>query len=459
MTDRPNLLVIMSDDHAQWAGSPYGNAVVRTPTLEYLAQTGVKMANAFCPTPVCSPARASFFTGLYPSQHGVHDFIKSNADETGTRDYLVDYTRDGVTLPQLLSNAGYHTGLVGKWHLGRDDEPQPGFDRWFSVGRTFPYPSGTHTFFSGDAPVELKGYKTDILTDRAVDFLRTRDAAKPFFLFVGYTGTHSPWQNHPERLVSQYRGMSHIPDDTAYPFGRLAGETNANVRRDPGEARAQYYAAISHIDEGVGRLLDKLEAQGLRKNTLVVYTADHGLNMGQHGVWGKGNGTRPYNMLEETIRVPLIFNLGDELFAGQVRGEFTDHCDLFETLLEVADVTFERRRNYPGRSFKPLLHEARPPEAWKTLQFGEYGTLRMARSRRFKLVRRYPDGPCELFDLVNNPGETVSLFHDPAFRAVVAELTAAIDTFFEHHSDPAKNGLNVRNLPPCNPGEVWRGNP
>ena len=455
MADRPNLLVIMSDDHAQWASSPYGNAVVRTPTLEHLSRTGVRMANAFCPTPVCSPARASFFTGLMPSQHGVHDFIKSNADETGTRNYL----KDERTLPQLLSSAGYHTGLVGKWHVGQDDIKQPGFDRWFSVGRTFPYPSGPHTFFSGDEPVELKGYKTDILTDRAVDFLRTRSAAKPFFLFVGYTGTHSPWEGHPERLVSQYRGASHVPDDTAYPFGRLAGETNAEVRRDPGEALAQYYAAVSHIDEGVGRLLDELEAQNLRDNTVVVYTADHGLNLGQHGVWGKGNGTRPYNMLEETIRVPLIFNMAGELFAGQTRGEFVDHCDLFETLLDVAGVTFERRRDYPGRSFKSLLFEANPPEDWKEVQFGEYGTLRMARSRRFKLVRRYPDGPCELFDLSSDPGETVNLFHDLAFQTVVTELTTAIDTFFECHGDPVKNGLNVRNLPPCNPGEVWRGHP
>ena len=447
----------MSDDHAQWASSPYGNAEVHTPTLEYLSRKGVKMANAFCPSPVCSPARASFFTGLMPSQHGVHDFIKSNAEETGRRAYL----EDEVTLPELLSGAGYETGLVGKWHLGRDDEPQPGFDDWFSVGRTFPYPSGPHTFSHDGEMVELKGYKTDILTDRAVDFLRTRETDNPFFLFVGYTGTHSPWEGHPERLVSKYRGasFSDIPADTAYPFGRLAGETNSNVRQHPREAWAQYYAAVSHIDEGVGRLLNELEAQNLRENTLIVYTADHGLNLGQHGVWGKGNGTRPYNMLEESIRVPLIFNMGDGLFAGQTRGEFTDHCDLFETLLEVAGVTFERQRAYPGRSFGSLLFEARPPEDPKTLQFGEYGTLRMARSRRFKLVRRYPQGPCELFDLQNDPRETVNLFHDPTYQGTVDELTATIDTFFERHSDPVKNGLNVRNLPPCNPGEVWRGNP
>lgn len=453
---RPNILVVMSDDHAQWASSAYGNRELPTPALEHLASTGVRMANAFCPSPVCSPARASFFTGLMPSQHGVHDFIKSNAEATGARDYLGGET----TLPQLLADAGYRTGLVGKWHLGRDEHRQVGFERWFSVGRTFPYPAGRHTFWADGDAVELTGTKTGILTDRAVAFLRDRDARRPFFLFVGYTGTHSPWRDHPERLVARYRTASFadIPDDPTYPFGRVAGEIGDDVRRDPREARAQYYAAVHHIDEGVGRLLDELDALELRDETLVVYTSDHGLNLGQHGIWGKGNGTRPYNMLEESIRVPLLFGMGSALFGGQTRSEFVDHCDLFETLIDVAGIEFERRRPYPGRSVAPLLREAAPARP-KGIQFGEYGTLRMARTDRYKLVRRYPDGPCELFDLRDDPRETTDLFGEPASRPVVEELTRAIDAFFGTHGDPVKNGLNVRDLPPCNPGEVWREGP
>ena len=452
--NRPNILVIMSDDHARWAAGCYGNSELRTPTLDHLADTGVKFDNAFCNSPVCSPARASFFTGLTPSQHGIHDFIQSTDDTYGD----VAWLKDEVTLAERLKNAGYRTGLVGKWHCGQDERVQPGFDDWFSVGRTYPYHGGPHHYADNGVMREINGYKTPILTDRAAQFLE-QDSSQPFFLFVGYTGTHSPWEGHPERLVSAYRQATFgdILDEAAYPLGRLAGETSPSIQYDPREALAQYYAAVSHVDEGVGRLLDTLESCGLRDNTLVVYTSDHGLNTGHHGIWGKGNGTRPYNMLEESVRVPLIFN-APFLYGGQTRAEFSDHTDLFETLVDLGGADFGRAGPHPGRSLAPTLLAAQPPPT-KPVQVCEYGTLRMARDDRYKLLTRPNEAYVALFDLENDPRETKDVCGRAGYEAVIKRLTLALEAYFESYSRPDKSGLELPDLPPQNSREVWREPP
>lgn len=450
-----HILMFMTDDHAQWALPAYGNREIIAPTLTYLADTGVRMAKAFTPTPVCSPARASFWTGLFPSQHGIHDYINEDDKEREKLDWL----GDEVTLATRLQESGYTTALCGKWHCGNGRKKQPGFDVWQSTGSVTARYNNLDNEYSDEGDVYRKdGYETQIITDNAVRFLRERDTEKPFFLFVGYTTTHSPWVNHPERLVSHYRNcrFDDIPDDTVYPFGRLAGESTLPSRFDEREAQAQYYACVTQIDEQVGRLLDELDALKLRDDTLVIYTADHGLNCGHHGVWGKGNGTRPLNMLEESIRVPLIFNHPGTLFAGQVRSEFTDHTDLFKTVLDYAEINVTDER-YPGKSFKTMLTEARADPDWKDVYIGEYGNLRAIRTDRYKLVRRYPSGPNQLFDLVDDPRETRNLFNDPAYGSLIEDLTARMDSFFRTYQDEHKSGLNVHNLPVHNPVEAWRG--
>lgn len=454
MAGQPNILMIMSDDHGQWAAGCYGNREIRTPALDHLAATGVRMQNAFTPTPVCSPARASFWTGLLPSQHGIHDFLKTVDPEIAARDWL----RGQTTLAHLLHDAGYCTGLVGKWHIGLDDQHQPGFDDWFSIGMAIPRHSGVNEYFWGDRRIERSGYMTQVLTDEAVRFLRSRGES-PFFLYVGYVATHSPWQGHQERLVSQYRGCeaADIPDGGAWPFGRPALESTLPTRNQPREALAQYYASISGIDEGIGRLLDELEAQGLREKTLVVYTSDHGLNCGHHGIWGKGNSTVPLNMVEESIRVPLIFNQPGLAGARQAPAALVDHCDLFATLLEYAGAALPAGpTRYPGRSFLPELKGAGPISGWKTAQMGEYGNLRMIRTTTHKLVRRYPEGPCELHDLEADPRETVNLFSSPDHQALVEQLTAELEEYFRLHETSEWSGLRVRELPRHNPVEAWR---
>ncbi len=455
-TEIPNILLIMGEDHGQWAIGAAGNREIRTPTLDHLAETGVWMENAFTPTPVCSPSRACLLTGRLASQHGIHDYLGSTPDVEA-----IDWLAEETTLPELLQAQGFQTALIGKWHLGRDAEPQRGFDRWVCHSFDYPFEHGGPHRYSIDGEIRtLDGYKTQILTDFAVDFLRDRDHARPFFLFVSYTATHSPWSGHPERLTAQYRAgaFADAPSEPGLP-GAIQNLESTNATRDnPREALAQYYAAVSEMDEGVGRLLDELEAQGLRGSTLVVYLSDHGLNCGQHGIWGKGNGTLPLNMVDESIRVPLIFNQPGRIFGRQRRGEFVDHLDVFRTLAEATGLTLPHATAaaLPGRSFLPAIENTRPLPGWRDVQFGEYGDVRMIRTPRHKLILRHPHGPHELYDLVQDPRETVNVVADPAHAALVADLTVRIAEYFARYEDPAKSGLRVVERPRHNTTEAWR---
>ncbi len=450
----PNIVVFFSDDHAQWALPSYGNREIHAPNLTYLAQTGVLMQNAFTPCPVCSPARASFWTGLYPSQHGVHDHLAEDDAEVQATDWLAGMT----TLAQRLKAAGYTTALAGKWHCGRGEIPKPGFDYWYSAWRKTPkYFSPVNKYSVQGRVVERRGTDTRITTDAAVDFLRARDRDMPFFLFVGYAATHNPWINRPERQVAQYRNatFSDIPDEASWPFA--AAGTHPVAPADPREARAQYYASVSMIDDGVGRLLDELDAQGAREQTLIVYTSDHGLNLGHHGIWGKGNGSEPLNMLEESIRVPLIVNQPGAVAGGTRRNEFVTHCDLHMTLLDAAGAApdaYAKQSQLPGRSYKSILL-GDSGDDWRNTYIGEYGPTRVIRDRRYKLVLRRDQADL-LHDLVADPRETVNLIDESDCRPVSERLRAQLDAFFARYEVAEHSGKRGNTLPIHNRREAWR---
>lgn len=450
---KPNILVILSDDHAQWASGCYGNRELRTPALDSLAQRGVRMANAMTVTPVCSPARATFWTGRYPSQHGMHDYLGPGS----YRD--PPWLEDELLLGELLAGAGYRCGFFGKWHCGMPETSRPGFEQWFCTGRRTGPHEGLQRYIHNGTEYEERGYQTDVTTSAALRFLEADDPdRRPFFAFVGPVATHSPYADHPERLVEPYRRCSfeHIPEDERYGFGALAGEGLYAEQPDRRELQAQYYAAVTEIDEAVGRLVDRLEQRGELENTLVVYTADHGLNTGHHGLFGKGNATRPLNMLEESIRIPLIFSGWNGLAAGQVRDEFIDHSDLFQTLCECAGVQLPQDRAYPGRSARGMLTTKEPPPDWKAYQAGEYGDLRMIRSARHKLIRRYGHAPDELFDLDADPRERVNVIDQAEYASTLTTLDDELGRSFAHAADSPVSGLRVRELRSHNEVEAWR---
>ena len=381
--DRPNIIVFMTDDHGYWAAGCSGNRELQTPSLDHLAATGARMASAFTPCPVCSPARASFFTGRIPSQHGIHDWLKW--DEEGQVHPGIDGQRN---IGELLQRAGYHTGLVGKWHCARDREPRPGFDRWFSY-QMAQYPHvGEQRFSDQGHPVTEHGHQAPLLTDRAVDFIRTRPQDRPFFLFVSYVCTHTPLKDQPERLAAHYRGCT-FADVPQEAFAPSHGHPRMPWPSDPARHReqmAQYYAAVTFIDEQVGRILDELDGAGIRQDTMVVYTADHGHMNGQHGLISKGNATVPQNFLEESIRVPSFVSWPGGLPKGQVIEAPVDHCDLFCTVLDAAGTAPDPEIHTPGASFLPLLRG--DAAAWRDAQFCEYGNARMIRTADHKLIRR-----------------------------------------------------------------------
>lgn len=448
---QPNILLFVTDDHGQWASGPYGNQEVVTPNLDRLAASGVVMENAFTPTPVCSAARASLLTGLTPSQHGVHDYIAMAFDRG-------PWLAGERTMPQLLQEAGYRTGLAGKWHVGNEDEPAPGFDFWFSVGSAYPLlHEGTREFCNQGRMEAICGYTDEIIAEQAAQFVKTEDE-RPFFLLVGPTATHGPWRGHPERLVGLFDDATFgdIPAGEAYEFGEQTLESQSVDRRREREAQAQYYAAVSHVDEIVGRLLGAVDGAGKLDNTLVAYTSDHGLNCGHHGIWGKGNGTRPLNMVEESIRVPLILNWPGVLPAGMRRGEMVDHLDLFQTLAESGQAQLSSGTDYAGRSMLPLLVEPDGGGSWRDVQFGEYGTVRMARTRRHKLVQRHPSGPHELFDLEVDPRESVNFIQNSSHQTAASEISRLMERYFLRYSRPGKSGTLGATLPQHNLTEAWR---
>ena len=451
MAQPPNILLFLTDDHAQWAMGYAGNSELRTPTFDYLAQNGVLFKNAFTPTPVCSPARACLLTGLLASQHGIHDYLNSGDSEVNAHNWL----ENEPTLAQLFQMAGYQTGQVGKWHLGQDEHPAPGYDTWFTLGRDYPIPHEGPFRYGVDGRFQTHpGRLSHNITEHAIDFLRERDGARPLFLSVGYYATHSPWEGQSERLAASYRDgtFNDVPQGETYPFGRQNLESLNETRHNPREALAQYYAAVTEIDTAVGRLIDELEGLGELDNTIIIYTSDHGLNCGHHGIWGKGNGTLPLNMVDESIRVPLLW------FDGRgpqpAREEFVDHLDTFQTILDVANIQ-PPDKNYAGRSYHPLLQNEKMPD-WRSAQFSEYGNVRMIRTGHHKMVRRYPDGPHELFDLIADPREMNNLFDSPSHEPIVQTLTEQLVAHFATYEDATKSGLRVRELPQHNTSEAWR---
>ncbi len=447
-----NVLVFLTDDHGQWALGSSGNDHIQTPNLDYLADTGAVMQNAFTPIPVCSPARACFLSGRTASQHGVHDYLDNQPDH-----FERDWLEGQATLPELLQNRGYETGLVGKWHLGNDTKTARGFDHWGALAGDYPIDATGPARYCVDGELEtIAGPKASVITDGAVKFLRNRNKENPFFLFVGHVSTHSPWDGHPRRLVERYTShdFTEVPQHEKYSFGVQNLESRELIdRANSRTALAQYYASVSSIDEGVGRLIDELDSESLRDETVIIYTSDHGLNCGHHGIWGKGNGTLPLNMVEESIRVPLILN-GPDILGEQRHNEFVDHLDLFATVLDLANLELPREIDYAGRSFAEIL-AGRTSGDWRQMQFCEYGNVQMVRDERYKLVIWNDTGKYRLFDLKEDPREERDLAAKPEHRNRCKDMLNEISCYYDRYSLSENSGTRPGGPEPTNVTSPW----
>ncbi|MFI3325310.1 MAG: sulfatase-like hydrolase/transferase [Clostridia bacterium] len=445
---KPNIIFILSDDQGAWALGSAGNNDIITPNLDKLAQNGVRYENFFCASPVCSPARASIATGEIPSCHGVIDWLSGGNADTSKYPYMsdhphfkkadkpIEYLENHPLYIAELAKNGYRCALSGKWHLGNTPQAKEGFEKWFTIfggGCNYFNPD----FFEDGHFINSTEYVTDAITNKAIDFLHefTQDET-PFYLSVHYTAPHSPWnrEEHKEEYLSLYDNC----EFNATPFlpvhkNQIASCPVGDTVEHRRENLTGYYAAITAMDENIGRILDELEKSGKADETIVIFTADNGMNMGHHGIWGKGNGTYPQNMYDSSVKIPFIISAPFINQKGTVNNKLRSHLDLFPTLLDVANCDYTLNEKQGGRSFyTELLGEDLGD---KTIAIGsEYGQVRMIRTKTKKLIIDLISNNHLYFDIENDPNEDVNLYSDEKYQDEIKSMRNDLDTWFTKYS-------------------------
>ncbi|MDQ8206106.1 sulfatase-like hydrolase/transferase [Coraliomargarita sp. SDUM461003] len=447
-TKKPNVLFILADDMGAWAMACAGNSEVRTPNLDRIAARGMRMENAFCVSPVCSPARASLLTGMIPSQHGVHDWIcRGNSPSESSDGAIIDYLDSRETYTEILARNGYECALSGKWHLGNAVELHSGHHYWRVHARGGgPYYNAP--MIREGAEIHEPAYVTNVITEHALEFLAVRDTQKPFYLGVHYTAPHSPWEReeHPPEFFDPYFNdcaFDSVPDLPMHPW-QINTATFGSTPEKRRELLSGYYAAITAMDSDVGRILDRLEQQQLLENTLIVFTSDNGMNMGHHGIYGKGNGTYPQNMYDSSVKVPFLVAHGDRIGQGRAQAALFSHYDFMPTLLDYLGLESDTPADLPGRSRLNLWSGGTEVQDAPLFVFDEYGAVQMIRTSSWKYVHRYQKGPNELYDLCQDPDETSNLLEPAASHPMAEELRVQMQAWFENYADEALDGRKLK---------------
>ncbi len=465
---RPNIIFIMSDDHASHALGCYGSRINKTPNLDRIAREGMRFTNAFCTNSICAPCRAVIMTGKYSHINGVRD---NRAKFDGSQE----------TFPKLLGQAGYETAMIGKWHLKTDPT---GFDYWNIL-------PGQGVYYN-PAMIEMgqrkkhTGYVTDLIMDCCLDWLKQRPSDKPFCLMCHNKAPHRRWEpgpDHltmyddatipePETLFDDYAGRGRAaheqdmsiaktmtandlkltpiknltpeqqarwdaaygPKNEAFRQANLTGEDL--IRWKYQRFIKDYLRCIASVDDNVGRLLDYLDASGLAQDTIVVYTSDQGFYLGDHGWFDKRF------MYEESLRMPLLVRYPRAIRPGSVNKDLVLNLDFAETFLDFAGVTVPD--DMQGRSIRPLLN-GRTPEDWRNsiyYHYFEYPAVHSVkrhygiRTKRYKLIHFYHDiDEWELYDLAKDPQEMRSVYDDPSYADTVQGLKAQLKQLRRRYRD------------------------
>lgn len=430
---RPNVVFILTDNQGAWTLGCYGNKDIRTPNIDRLAANGLRFTRALSSNPVCSPTRATFLTGLMPSQHGVHSFL-DNKFMMGPEAY--NTLQEFTSLGEILRDAGYVCGLSGKWHLGANLTPSEGFTTW-----TTKTDGHTTEFYNQDviengAVRKEAGYTTDLWTRRGVEFIE-QNKGKPFFLFLAYNGPYvlgGLLGNKARNRHAAYyadKELPSFPRDRMHPWQRSQKPYHNNV-----ESIRRAAAEVSGVDDGVGEIMAALERNGLTENTLVVYTSDQGWMGGQNGIWGMGDHVRPVGAHELMMQIPFIFHQPGRIPAGKTSDLLVSNYDFLPSVLGHLGLSdrMPTQPKSPGRDFSPALRGSEV--RWDNAVFYEFEICRAIRTERYKLVLRKPDGPHELYDMQADPAERFNLFGQPGLEGVKAELQERLEAFFRTYADP-----------------------
>ena len=449
-TSRPNIIVIIADDHRYESIGGNGNRVVRTPHLDALAARGSSFDGAHCQGgmhgAVCVPSRATLMTG--------HSIFASTMDPTGR-----DFTRaiaippDLPMLPRLLRDAGYETHAIGKWH-----NDAATFARSFSDcgpvmfgGMSDHYRVPLRSFdptgrYPDEEIVTGDGFSTDIFTDAAVDYLNRDHAAAPFCLYVAYTAPHDPrtppadYRVDPHTIELSPNIAPMHPFDNGWMTGR--DERLAGWPRREDEIRrhvADYYGMITHLDTAIGRIVEAVERIGGIEDTVVIYTADHGLALGQHGLMGK------QNLYEHSLRIPLIM-AGPGVPAGARSSALVWHGDTTATIRALGGLPVDPTLD--GVDLLPVVRGQTP--APRDVFGGAFGYgQRMIRDERYKLIQYSLIPPSlkdasltpgsetsQLFDLEDDPWETANLSNLPGMRPIQERLEQRLLEWRRQVDDP-----------------------
>lgn len=465
---RPNILFIFSDDHAEHAISAYGSRVNQTPHLDRLATEGARFTNSFVTNSICTPSRATLLTGQYSHKNGVPVFNQFD----GSRDTVAKHLRAG----------GYHTGMIGKWHLGSDPT---GFDRWVVLPGQGAY--WNPQFLAPGKKMTIEGHCTDIIGDLGVEFLRTRPADKPFFLMLHHKAPHRAWEPdernkakfkdavipEPETLWDDYatrpaalpeneqtvardltrrdlklkppaglegkelrQWLGVKPDTLVVDGEELSGE--ALVKWKYQRYMQDYLACVQGVDDNVGKVLDELDALGIADNTIVIYSSDNGWYLGDLGMYDKRF------MYEPGLRVPLLAR-GPGINAAITPEAFVANIDLAPTFLDLAGLPIPD--SMQGRSLKPLLAGQTPPDWRSTVYYryyhdpGHHNTRAHygVRTATHKLIHYWKKDAWELFDLRSDPTEQHNLLYDraddPEVVAMFASLKGEIERLQQQYDD------------------------
>ena len=454
---RPNILLVVADDHAANAVGCYDGPHDVTPNLDRIAAEGMRFDECGCTNSLCAPSRATILTGTY-----------SHVNEVTT--LSTEFDARQPAFPQMLRDAGYRTAMVGKWHLGHGGVHDPqGFDHWEVLPDQGEYHDPTFLTRDGGSHVRA-GYATDLITDLSLEWLReVEHQGTPWCLLVQHKAPHRPWEpaaRHqelfedveielPGSFFDTYDGRADAARGARMRIGRDL--TKEDLKQPPpdglkGEDHARwafrryildYLRCVVAVDEGVGRLLDHLDATGQAEDTVVVYTSDQGFFLGEHGWFDKRF------MYRESLQMPLVVRYPRLVEAATSNDALVLNVDFAQTFLDLAGV--EPHPRMQGRSMRPLL-EGRDPDqvGWRTSTYYRYwehldgshhvAAHRGVRTHTRKLVHYYGSGcgqpgasdvttppEWELFDLERDPEEMSSVAADPSYALELDELRTLLD--------------------------------